>query len=64
MREALGDLQGVQGLAGAAQTAGLPDLPGAMLDRAWRLCQGQAGRLCGLHVACREGIWVFLQASA
>ena len=45
----LGGRQGVQGLRGAERMAGLPDLPGAMQDRAWQLCRGRAGRLCGLQ---------------
>lgn len=60
MREGLGlgGRQGVQGLQGAKRTAGLPDLPGAMLGRAWRLCRGRAGRLCGQHITCRESKWL------
>ena len=45
MREelGLGARQGGQRLQGGDRTAGLPDLRGAMLDRAWQRCWGRAG---------------------
>ena len=60
MREGLGlgALQGVQGLRGGEQTAGLPDRPGAMQDRAWPRCRGPAGGAAWPAVACRESRWL------
>ena len=45
MREGLGlgGRQGGQGLQGGDRTAGLLDLRGAMLDRAWQRYRGRAG---------------------